>query len=539
MKILLQIAAACLLLCRCSAPLEVDLIVHNARIYTVNDQFDVAEAMAVSKGLIVAVGAENEILNGYTAKKTIDAEKAVIYPGFIDAHCHFLGYGLSAKQIDLSGAPSFQEVVKRTLEYAATHPEGWIEGRGWDQSKWGRGFDEFTDTLNHLLPDRFICLKRVDGHAAWVSENLISKAGFSKGQTLGGGAVDQPRGLVFDEALSAIEALRPPQSKQDLAAALTHAEKACLAHGLTTVSDAGLNPAEIQQIADMQHRSELKIRLYAMYSTSTEVFRSLPSLAIETDRLTARSVKIYADGALGSRGALLSQAYADSSRHHGFQITSADSLRSWAARCASHNFQMNVHCIGDSAIGNTLRAMATALSGPNDKRWRIEHSQVVNPLDLPLFGQYNVVPSVQPTHAISDMAWAAERLGAERLSWAYAYQSLCAQNGMIALGTDFPVEPIDPRATFATAVFRTDAQGNPADGFLPAEALTPQQALRGMTIWAAMANFQDHNRGSIEAGKFADFIVTNTDLMDCTAQQARGLKVHSTWINGIAVFENP
>ncbi|GAB5540089.1 MAG: hypothetical protein Salg2KO_21920 [Salibacteraceae bacterium] len=260
-------------------------------------------------------------------------------------------------------------------------------------------------------------------------------------------------------------------------------------------------------------------------------------MKIETDRLKATSIKVYADGALGSRGARLLKPYSDDSLNRGYVITSKDSIKKWAVACKQASFQLCVHCIGTEANRATLDAMGEVLGGTNDRRWRIEHAQVVHPDDREKFGRYNILPSMQPTHATSDMYWVESRLGRNRMQWAYSLQSLKNQNGLIPLGTDFPVESIDPLNTFYAATVRKDPNQYPENGFIMEEGLTREEALKGMTIWAAIASFDDHLKGSIEAGKYADFVILDRDLLTCEEDNILSTKVLETWIHGERVYK--
>ena len=518
---------------------RVDLVVHHAQIYTVNESFAVAEAMAVQDGKIVAVGTNDEILKNYQADSVVDAKGATVYPGFIDGHAHFLGYGQSLYAVDLMFASSWEEVLDRVKAFVETHPgNGWIRGRGWDQNRFpGKAFPTNAE-LNVLFPDRPVLLERVDGHASIANEKALSIAGVKAGQTMEGGdfvvSNGKLTGLLIDNAVGVVERNVPAATKEDYKNWLTAAQKNCFATGLTTITDCGLSPNDIDMIDALQKSNDLKMRLYVMLSDKPASYTSsyFTNNGYTTDRLTVKGVKVYSDGALGSRGAALIAHYSDKPGWGGFLLSSQAHFDSVAAKLINTDFQMCTHAIGDSANRVVLKVYEKYLKGKNDKRWRIEHAQILNPADFDYFGKYSIIPSVQPTHATSDMYWAGDRLGAERLKGGYAFQQLLNQNGWLPLGTDFPVEEINPFKTFLAAVARQDAKGFPAGGFQMENALTREQTIRGMTIWAAKANRMEKQVGSIEVGKKADFILLDKDLMKVPTDSILQIKVLKTYSNG-------
>ncbi len=518
---------------------RVDLVVHHAQIYTVNESFAVAEAMAVQDGKIVAVGTNDEILKTYQADSVVDAKGATVYPGFIDGHAHFLGYGQSLYAVDLMFANSWEEVLQRVQDFVATHPgNGWIKGRGWDQNRFpGKAFPTNAE-LNALFPDRPVLLERVDGHASIANEKALTIAGVQAGQTMEGGdfvvANGKLTGLLIDNAVGVVERNVPAATKEDYKNWLTAAQKNCFATGLTTITDCGLSPNDIDMIDALQKSDDLKMRLYVMLSDKPSSYTSsyFTNGGYTTDRLMVKGVKVYGDGALGSRGAALIAHYSDKPGWGGFLLSSQAHFDSVAAKLINTDFQMCTHAIGDSANRVVLKVYEKYLKGKNDKRWRIEHAQILNPADFDYFGKYSIIPSVQPTHATSDMYWAGERLGAERLKGGYAFQQLLNQNGWLPLGTDFPVEEINPFKTFLAAVARQDAKGFPAGGFQMENALTREQTIRGMTIWAAKANRMEKQVGSLEVGKKADFILLDKDLMKVPTDSILNVKVLKTYSNG-------
>jgi len=518
---------------------RVDMIVHHAQIYTVDNQFSTAEAMAVRDGKIVAVGTNDAILKEYTSDSVVNAAGAVVYPGFIDAHAHFVGYGQSLFAVDLMFVNSWEEVINRVKDFAAKHPgTSWIRGRGWDQNRFpGKQFPT-NEQLNALFPDRPVILERVDGHASIANNAALTIAGIKAGQTMEGGsfvvANGQLTGLLIDNAVGMVEKFAPAVTKEDYKNWLTAAQANCFATGLTTITDCGLHPTAVSMIDTLQQNNDLKMRLYVMLSDHPDSYASsyFTKGGYTTDRLKVKGIKVYGDGALGSRGACLLKHYADQKGWGGFLLSSKAHFDSIAAKLINTDFQMCTHAIGDSANRTILNVYAKYLKGKNDKRWRIEHAQIVHPDDFQYFGKYSIIPSVQPTHGTSDMYWAGDRLGEERMKGAYAYKQLLEQNNWLPLGTDFPVEEINPFKTFLAAVVRKDAKGYPADGFQMENALTREQTIRGMTIWAAKANRMEKEIGSLEVGKKADFIMLDKDLMKVSADSILKVKVIKTFING-------
>ena len=519
---------------------KADWVVFNANVYTVNDSFEKVTAFAIKDGKFLSVGGD-EIIDLYPNALKFDAKGLPIYPGFIDAHCHFFNLGLSLAQVDLRGSKSIGEIEKRLLSYNKNSPSDIIIGRGWDQNLWKNKAFPNNIFLNRLFPDKLVLLKRIDGHALLVNDLVIKKAGISSKTKVKGGSIlvenNKPTGVLVDNAMDLAMGILPPNTSKDITKALIDAEKKALENGLTTVDDAGLEKKTIQVIDSLQQIGELKIRVYAMISnTKDNLNYYLTNGIIEKEKLTVRSVKAYLDGALGSRGALLKNPYSDENNNKGLTITTKEELFDLANKLSSKGFQLNTHAIGDKANEIVLDVYNYILKDIEDPRWRVEHAQVVDEFDIQKFNS-KIIPSVQPTHATSDMKWADERLGSKRLNRAYAYKELLDWSGKIALGTDFPVEKVNPLLTFYSAVARKDVDGNPSDGFLKENALTRQEALKGMTIWAAYSNFEDSFKGSIEKGKFADFVILTKDIMKAPEQEITSAEVVATVVNGSIVFQ--
>ncbi|MDB5195652.1 MAG: amidohydrolase, partial [Flaviaesturariibacter sp.] len=399
---------------------KVDMLIYNANIYTVDARFSKAQAMAIKDGKIEAVGTTKALLAKYNATQKINAEGKTVYPGFIDAHAHFFNYGLGLQTADLVGTTSWEEILTKLQAFAAENREGWISGRGWDQNDWAIKEFPTKDRLDQLFPERPVVLTRVDGHAAIANQAALDLAGLQPGYTLTGGTVETKdgklTGILIDNATRLVYSKIPAPTVAQKAEALMDAQRNCFAVGLTSVDDCGLSYDQVLFIDSLQKRDSLKMRIYAMLSDAPQNYAAAFARGkIKTPYLNVRSFKVYADGALGSRGASLLQPYSDRTDWSGFLLSSQQHFDSVANIIAQHDWQMCTHAIGDSGNRTILNIYAKYLGGKNDKRWRIEHAQVVNAADFNLFGKFSVVPSVQPTHATSDMYWAADRLGAERV----------------------------------------------------------------------------------------------------------------------------
>lgn len=536
MKKFLLIATA-ILVFSCNTKEEVDLIVTNANIYTVDDDFSKASSVAVKDGKFVAVGDSEEISKKYNAQEQLDAEGKTIVPGLIDAHCHFYGLGQNQQVVDLVGTKSFDEVVERVVAFQKERPSDFILGRGWDQNDWEVKEFPTKDKLDELFPDTPVALERIDGHAYLVNQKALDMAGITDGTATEGGEIVKENGditgVLVDNPMGLINMVMPPASLEQKIQALKDAERISLDYGLTTVNDAGLSRDIIELIDSLQQAGELSIRVYAMVSNYPEnLDYFLDKGIIKTEGLNVRSVKVYGDGALGSRGAALRAPYSDKPGHFGAMVTPVDQIESLAQRIAATDYQMNTHAIGDSANIVVLRAYEKALEGKTDRRWKVEHAQVISQSDFDYF-EKGIIPSVQPTHATSDMYWAEDRLGEERVKGAYAYKDLLDKAGMVALGTDFPVEQVNPFLTFYAAVARQDVEQYPEGGFQMENALSREETLKGMTIWAAYSNFEEDEKGSIEPGKFADFVILSDDIMTIPSEEIPNLSAENVFLGGV------
>lgn len=512
-----------------------DLIVINANIYTVNEGFEKAEAFAVKDGKFLAVGTSDDITSKYKSENTLDAKGQTVTPGLIDAHCHFLNLGIGLQQVELMGTKSYEEVIQRVVDFQKEKNADYIMGRGWDQNDWEEKAFPNKAKLDELFPDTPIALTRVDGHAILANQAALDLGNVTAKSKIEGGEIvlqnEEPTGVLIDNAESLVMNHWPVSTKEEAITALLQAQDVCFALGLTTVNDAGLSIEAINLIDSLQKTGDLRMRVYAMASaTPKNLDYFINKGIIKTNYLNVRSFKFYADGALGSRGAMMRDPYSDKPGHFGLLVNDIKTLKATAQRIANSEYQMNTHAIGDSANHAVLDIYKEVLNGKPNRRWKVEHAQVVSDEDFLKFN--DIIPSVQPTHATSDMYWAEERIGEKRMKGAYAFKKLLKQYGKVALGTDFPVEQVNPMLTFYAAVARQDLDQYPEGGFQMEDALSREEALKGMTIWAAYSNFTENEKGSIEAGKFADFIILDKDIMSVESKVIPETKVVETYVGG-------
>lgn len=525
----------------CGLKTQVDLIVYNATVYLVDEAFSTAEAFAIKDGRIVETGSSSAILKKYKSAKKTDLHGAFVFPGLIDPHSHFFGYGRYLAHANLMGSGSFEEIIEILKNHQAKYPSEWLIGRGWDQNLWPVKEFPHRSQLDAVFPNVPVLLIRVDGHAAIANSEALRRAGITADTRVAGGEIilsqGKPTGILIDNAIQLVRNLVPPPTLTQDINALLNAQTNTFAVGLTSVSDAGLDASIVHLIDSLHKAGTLKTRIYVMLSPSKENFETFVERGpYKTDFLNVRSVKLFADGALGSRGAKLIEDYTDDPGNSGLLIETPEFMAEVAKQAYKHGFQVNTHAIGDSANRLVLNIYANILKTKNDLRWRIEHAQIIQPNDFDLFGRYSIIPSIQTTHATSDMIWAADRLGPARMKGAYAYQQLLQQNGWLPNGSDFPVEHINPLYGFYAAFVRKNHQGYPPEGFQMENALTREQAMRAMTIWAAKAQFEEHEKGSLEPGKFADFVVLEKDLMTMPPEEILSLQVKYTYVNGERVF---
>ena len=515
---------------------SVDYIAFNGNIYTVNSDFDTVNAFAVKDGKFIDVG-NKEILSKYKTTTKIDLNGSTVLPGLIDAHCHFYGLGLNQSVIDLTGTNSFNEILEKI---SLKDNKNIIRGRGWDQNDWEIKEFPNKNKLDLLYPDTPVILERIDGHAYLVNQKALDMAGININTKSNNGTLLSKKGkltgVLIDGPMSIIDNAFGEISLENKVKALMSAQKICFQNGLTTVDDAGLSKDIILLIDSLQKKKLLKMRVYAMISNlENDVNYFLENGPIKTNSLNVRSVKVYGDGALGSRGATLKQPYSDDKHNYGKLVTSPDNIEDLANKLAKANFQMNTHAIGDSTINLLIDTYSKVLENKIDPRWRIEHSQIIDLNDISGYNE-KILPSVQPTHATSDMYWAEDRVGAKRIKGAYAYKALLEKSKVIGLGTDFPVEKVNPFHTFYASISRKDLNDYPEGGFEFENALSREETLKGMTIWAAYLNFEENEKGSIEEGKFADFIIIDRDIMKIEASKTPETKVLKTYLSGELVY---
>ncbi len=520
-----------------------DLIVRAARIYTVDPARPVARMIAVRAGKILAVG---EDLSGYAGPSTrrIELPHAVVVPGFIDCHVHMEGLGELLETHDFRHARNPAEIIEAVRREAARRPPGeWIQGRNWDQTNWGGRFPD-AEELSRAVPDHPVYLTRVDGHAAWVNRKALELAGVTEktpdppGGRILRGPDGAPTGILIDRAQTLVAGKIPPPSPQVLRRRLALAARECARLGLTTVHDAGVSRAVLGAYRELIAHDELPIRVYAMIGGEGELWREYLERGPEIgERLTVRSIKLMADGAMGSRGAAFFEPYSDDPGNTGLLMLRREDIERVARQAVERGFQVNTHAIGDRANRVVLEAYAAVLGGPNDRRFRIEHAQVVAPEDFEKFARYSIIASMQPTHATSDMRWAEARVGPQRVKGAYAWRRFLALGVPLASGSDFPVEDPNPLWGFYAAVTRQDHKGHPPGGWFPEQRMTRQEALESWTIRGAYAAFEEKIKGSLSPGKLADFVALSADIMEIEPAAILRTRVVLTAVGGRIVYE--
>jgi predicted amidohydrolase YtcJ len=528
-----------------------DLVVTNARIYTVDDSRPVVSAMAVRDGKVLFTGSLREAmaLRG-ASTRVVDFGGRTVIPGMVDAHAHLLGLGQSLRTVNLFGAKSYDEVIARVVERAKGLPAGqWLLGRGWDQNQWGDTRFPTHEALSRAVPNNPVWLTRVDGHAGLANAAALRAAGVTaasvdpSGGKIERAAADEPTGVFIDNAKSLVEQSIPAPSREDTRRAIREAIAESQRWGLVGLHDAGESKATIDLMEEMAKAGEIPFRLYVMIGDDSAAvahyLRRGPQSALYDNHLWIRAIKLYADGALGSRGAALLEPYSDDPNNRGLLLSAPAHIQDVASRALRSGFQVATHAIGDRGNRIVLDAYDKALQAnpTSDHRFRIEHAQIINHDDIPRFAELGVIPSMQAVHQTSDMYWAGSRLGASRLLGAYAWRSLLNTGVVVPNGSDFPVEAVNPLLSFHSAVSRQDAENWPAAGWMPEQRMTREEALKAMTIWPAYAGFQEAMMGSLTPGKLADFVVLDRDIMTVPERDILGTSVVATYIGGRAVYE--
>ena len=532
-------------------PRPADLVVTNARIYTVDDAHPLAQAMAVRDGRVLFVGSAREA-KALTGPRTrvLDLAGRTVIPGMTDAHAHLLGLGQALRSVDLTGTRSYDEVVARVAARAKELPAGsWIVGRGWDQNDWGDTRFPTHDALSRAVPGHPVFLTRVDGHAGLANARALALAGVTRdtkdpeGGRVERGADGAPAGVFVDNAQELVEKVVPPLTRAETRAAVLAAVKEANRWGLTGLHDAGATRATIEVYEELAKAGSYDLRNYVMIADDSASIAHYmargPGSELHGGRLWIRAIKLYSDGALGSRGAALLDPYADDPTNSGLLVSAPAHIQAVAARALAAGFQVNTHAIGDRGNRIVLDAYEQALGTRPlaDHRFRVEHAQILSPDDVPRFAELGVIPSMQASHQTSDMYWAGTRLGVGRLSGAYAWRSLLASGVVVPNGSDFPVEQVNPLISFHSAVSRQDARDWPSGGWYPEQRMTREEALRSMTIWPAYAGFQEGVLGSLTPGKYADFVVLDQDIMRVPAELILQTNVLATYLGGKAVYE--
>lgn len=534
-----------------SVPQEVTLLLVNGTVYTVDDERPLAEAIAVRGERIVAVGTTADLKADFTAERVIDLQGKPVYPGFTDAHAHMEGLGAALMNLDLGDAASPEEIGERVAaRIQSLPPGGWLRGRGWDQNRWKSRQFPTRKILDAVAPDVPVYLTRIDGHAVWVNSRALEIAGISAStpDPEGGRIVrdgrGEPTGVFVDNAIDILGSHLPVPSEEERTRAVERAVQECLKAGLTEVHDMGVDLQGIDIYRKLIQQGKFPFRVYAAIDGAGATWQFYRQHGPESGngRLTVRAVKLYADGALGSRGAALIEPYADDPGNRGLTLLSSEEIKRVSLDALNLGFQVCVHAIGDRANHIVLNVFEDVLRPLPDHgltaRFRVEHAQVLEAADIPRFQRLNVLPAMQPTHCTSDMPWAADRLGPSRLGGAYAWRALIDSGSIIPAGSDFPVESPNPLWGFYAAITRQDHAGRPDGGWFPEQCMTREEALRSYTIWAAYAAFEEKSRGSIEPGKLADLVVLTDDIMKIAPREILQTGVRMTVVGGEIAYAN-
>ena len=531
----------------CTNSKTADLVIMGGKVATVDNNFSIAEAIVVQDDKIIFVGVSEDakkFINNKT--KVIELNGELVLPGLIDSHGHLTGYGKSLEHIDLVGTNSFQEVLDLVNEKVKTvEPGEWIRGRGWDQNDWEIKEFPHHKSLSKISPNNPVMLSRIDGHAILVNQKTMEIAGID-GNTSDpdGGKIfhelnGKPTGIFLDNAEILITDHIPKYSIEKIRGIIKNAANRCIELGLTGVGDAGIPVSRIDDYKYLINNNKLPLRINAMLSDTITndllgFFQKYKIDSYGNNFLRVKSIKLYADGALGSRGAALLEPYNDDPENSGLIVTDNSHMLEVCKTALESDFQVCTHAIGDKAIRTMLDVYEQALrDNPKiDHRFRIEHSQIVNPADIPRYAELGVIPAMQPQHTVSDMLWTEDRIGSERVKGAYAFRSFLDEGVIVPCGSDFPVEVPNPLIGIHNAVTRQDAKGYPAGGWWPEQRMTVEEAIKGYTIWAAYAAFQEDILGSIEVGKLADFTILDHDILTIDPSEILNTKPIYTIVGG-------
>ncbi len=548
-----------------------DTIYVHGDVYTMDEANTVVEAFAVEGDKIVGTGPTSSIERRFKAKKIVDLKGKTVFPGFIDSHAHFFSLGIARMTVDLLGCASEVEASERVRERVKkTSPGLWIRGRGWDQNEWPSKQFPSHVSMDRIAPNNPVYLVRVDGHAVWVNKKAMEASGVNKStQEPAGGKIirdsqGNPTGVFVDNAVQLVLSHLPQMSDDEAVEAMHLASQECVKDGLTTVQDMGVDSMEVELYKRLIQSDQLPLRIYAAVGGVgdlwTDFLKNGPLIGYGQNHLTIRALKLYIDGALGSRGAALIEPYSDDPGNRGLTVSTEELIRSATVDALKHGFQVCTHAIGDRGNNIVLRMYASALKEipSSDPRLRIEHAQVLDQNDIPKFKEYGIIPSMQPTHCTSDMYWAEARLGPQRVQNAYAWRSLLNTGVVIPGGSDFPVENPNPIWGIYAAVTRQDKQGRPRDaedgrkyfyfkegssdtsafddGWYASQKMTREEAIRSFTTWGAWAAFEEREKGSLQANMLADFVVLSSDLAKVPDNEILNVRVLKTYVGGREVF---
>ncbi len=558
------------------------MLIINAKVYTVDAQNSIADAIAIRGDKIAAVGTTDELKRRYTTENIFDAGGKTVVPGFIDSHGHVSALGSSLVELNLVGTTSVQQIAEMVAKKASLLTPGqWIRGRGWDQNNWPSKVKErpfpTASMLDKSAPNNPVVLFRIDGHAVWLNSKALSiveaaDQSNSRLEDIDGGRIvrdagGKPTGIFIDNAVGVVMKNVPSYTKEEVQHAISLALQECLKFGLTSVDDMWVDEEDYSAYREMLENNKLPIRVYVAIGGDGDLWQRFLSTGPFSDfhrhLLTVRAVKMFMDGALGSRGAALIEPYSDDPGNRGLTVNSIEEIRKVASEALAHGFQMCTHAIGDRANNIVLNAYEEALqqnpARARDARFRIEHAQVLDPLDIPRFKKLGVIPSMQPTHCTSDMRWAEARLGPVRVRGAYAWRSLLDDGNIIPGGSDFPVESPNPLLGFYASITRQDRNGIPrnaedvarsfqlsADGIKDSsvfnngwyadQKMTREEALRAFTIWGAYAEFAEKEKGSIEKGKLADLVILSKDIMTIPPMEILSTNVVASIVGGKVAY---